>query len=257
MRFMRVPAIPAEWRWNCSSRPAPSCPPPNPGRMVRFAGVALERTQVHDFRPELISNRARDLGFSIPPVAISASNFHLHGITIVLEDNLIVVDEEDRIIGEGNKLALHTTDVRLHRAFSVFVFNSRNEVLLQQRSTKKLLWPLHWSNSYCSHPRTGESVLEAARRRSHEEIGLTLAPSFQYKFIYRARYEQIGEEFELCYVYTAHSDEAPVANQDETSQLRFVSVESMDDFIMASKCTPWFVQEWRQLSKIAPWLEAS
>lgn len=169
------------------------------------------------------------------------------------EEKLVLVDEEDRGIGEGEKLALHTTDVQLHRAFSVFVFNSRNEVLLQQRSAKKLLWPLHWSNSYCSHPRPGESMLEAVRRRSHEEISLGVDPSFQYKFIYRAQYEQIGEEYELCHVYTAHSDEVPSAKPDEARELRFVPVGEMDAFMAAHACTPWFIQEWRQLSASKPW----
>jgi isopentenyl-diphosphate delta-isomerase len=172
----------------------------------------------------------------------------------MLEDSLVVVDEEDRVIGQGEKLALHTINVQLHRAFSVFVFNSRNEVLLQQRSAKKLLWPLYWSNSYCSHPRLGESMLDAVKRRSGEEISLAVDPSFQYKFIYRARYEQVGEEFELCYVYTTHSDEVPMANGDEVSQLRFVPVDDMDEFLAANSCTPWFIQEWRQLSESTPWL---
>jgi isopentenyl-diphosphate Delta-isomerase len=170
------------------------------------------------------------------------------------DENLVLVDEEDRVIGVAEKLAIHTTNVQLHRAFSVFVFNSRNEVLIQQRSATKLLWPLHWSNSYCSHPRSGESMLDAVKRRSHEEISLSVTPLFQYKFMYRARYEEIGEEFELCYVFTAHSDEVPAAREEEASQLRFVPVGEMDKFIAVNRCTPWFIQEWRQLATSRPWL---
>ncbi|MDH3468536.1 MAG: isopentenyl-diphosphate delta-isomerase, partial [Gammaproteobacteria bacterium] len=81
-------------------------------------------------------------------------------------DDLILVDEHDNEIGHMSKDECHIGDGQLHRAFSLFVFNSEGELLLQQRSKQKHLWPLYWANSCCSHPRHGESMDDAVRRRT-------------------------------------------------------------------------------------------
>jgi isopentenyldiphosphate isomerase len=85
-------------------------------------------------------------------------------------EQLILVDETDRAIGEAEKKACHLGSGKLHRAFSIFIFNSRNELLIQKRSNKKMLWPDFWSNSCCSHPRKGESLDEALQRRLMQEL---------------------------------------------------------------------------------------
>ena len=90
------------------------------------------------------------------------------------EENLILVDSNDKPLGGMSKFDCHQGDGTLHRAFSLFIFNSDDELVLQQRSSDKPLWPLYWSNTCCSHPRTGESMEVATKRRLKEEIGLSL-----------------------------------------------------------------------------------
>lgn len=85
-------------------------------------------------------------------------------------DKLILVNSQDEITGFGDKEECHNGAGILHRAFSVFIFNSQGEVLLQQRSKNKRLWPMYWSNSCCSHPAPGETYEEAALRRIYEEL---------------------------------------------------------------------------------------
>ncbi len=121
-------------------------------------------------------------------------------------DQLILVDASDRETGFLSKEECHQGAGRLHRAFSVFLFNRRGELLLQQRSAAKPLWPLYWSNTCCSHPRQGETVEAAARRRLAEELALSAELRFLYKFEYRAEYQQIGTEHELCWVFAGVAD---------------------------------------------------
>src|SRR5690606_1697261 len=86
-------------------------------------------------------------------------------------EELILVDELDREIGSDTKSACHTGSGILHRAFSIFVFNDDNELLLQQRAPSKPLWPNYWSNTCCSHPRRGETMDQAVSRRLLQELG--------------------------------------------------------------------------------------
>ena len=88
-------------------------------------------------------------------------------------EQLILVDDHDREIGFKAKADCHTGKGVLHRAFSIFVFNSDNELLLQQRSPSKMLWPGYWSNTCCSHPRRGEAMATAVTRRLEQELGFT------------------------------------------------------------------------------------
>ena len=92
---------------------------------------------------------------------------------IVSYDNemLIIVDLYDNEIGTLNKFECHQKNGVLHRAFSIFLFNEQGQLLVQKRSIQKKLWPSFWSNSCCSHPRQGEDILEAAKRRLNDELG--------------------------------------------------------------------------------------
>ena len=105
---------------------------------------------------------------------------------------LILVDENDRVVGHLSKGLSHDGEGALHRAFSLFVFNREGEFLLQQRSAGKRLWSLFWSNSCCSHPREGETMDEAVRRRLLQELRLESNLQFLYKFQYQASYKDIG-----------------------------------------------------------------
>lgn len=175
-----------------------------------------------------------------------------HG-KIVSFDNepLIVVDENDNVLGHESKLACHQGGGRLHRAFSIFVFNRHNELLLQQRSSQKLLWPLYWSNSCCSHPRQGESDLKSAQRRLQEELSINVRPEFVYRFRYHASFGDIGAEHELCSVYIARSDEPIKVNDNEVANWCYIAPESVDLELAENpeRYTPWLKLEWPRLRK--------
>jgi isopentenyl-diphosphate delta-isomerase len=170
---------------------------------------------------------------------------------IVSFDNepLILVDEDDQILGYESKVACHQGGGRLHRAFSVFVFNRKNELLLQQRSPQKLLWPLYWSNSCCSHPRKGESDLQSAQRRLEEELSLNLQPEFVYRFRYHASFGEIGAEHELCSVYIARSDQRVEVNENEVAGWTYTAPETLDVELAKNpdRYTPWLRMEWPRL----------
>lgn len=169
-------------------------------------------------------------------------------------ERLILVDELDTELGGAGKLDCHLGDGQLHRAFSLHVINSRREVLLQCRSGQKLLWPGYWSNSCCSHPRWGEALETAVRRRADEELGLSLEARFLYKFQYSARYRDVGSENEICSVFVAYSDASPDPNPSELSDWRFVKPEALDRaLIQEPGCyTPWFKMEWMRLRRDFP-----
>jgi len=162
---------------------------------------------------------------------------------------LVLVDEHDREIGAETKLACHAGEGLLHRAFSIFVFNARGELLLQRRSAQKPLWPMFWSNTCCSHPRSGETMDYAIDRRLDEELGLRCALNFLYKFKYHARYDALGSEREFCWVYAGHSNAQPVANVNEIAEWRFISAADLDAELAAQpqQFTPWLKLEWAEI----------
>src|SRR5271163_4852665 len=98
-----------------------------------------------------------------------------------LQDTLILVDEADRGVGYLSKALCHEGQGVLHRAFSLLIFNSRGELLIQQRSPGKRLWPLYWSNSCCSHPRGQESLEGATQRRLYQELGISCPLRYLFK----------------------------------------------------------------------------
>jgi len=166
-------------------------------------------------------------------------------------ENLILVDTNDVEIGAMSKARCHDGEGVLHRAFSAFIFNSNGELLLQQRSANKRLWPLFWSNSCCSHPRAGETMCEAIDRRLDEELGIASELEFIYKFSYQASFGDLGSERELCSVFLGRTDQTILANQNEIAACRFVSEDELiAEFAQAGdQFTPWFRQEWEQLAR--------
>lgn len=165
-------------------------------------------------------------------------------------EELILVDESDNELGFLNKQKCHDGEGILHRAFSLFVFNADGELLLQKRSAKKRLWPLFWSNSCCSHPRKGESMDVAMRRRLQEELGIDAVLEFVYKFSYRVQFAELGSENELCSVYLGKTDHAYAANTSEIADVRYVSCGPLQDELQENpeQFTPWFKMEWERLN---------
>jgi isopentenyl-diphosphate delta-isomerase len=165
------------------------------------------------------------------------------------DESLILVDEADRVVGHLDKGACHDGDGVLHRAFSLFVFNRAGELLLQRRSAEKRLWPLYWSNSCCSHPRRGEAMDEATHRRLLQELEMTAELHFLYKFQYHARYESLGSENEICWVYAGLSSDHARPNDHEIAEHRWVAPPALDAEMAASAAvfTPWFQMEWHRV----------
>jgi isopentenyl-diphosphate delta-isomerase len=161
-------------------------------------------------------------------------------------EQLILVDELDRELGFRAKTDCHTGKGVLHRAFSIFVFNSDNELLLQKRSPTKMLWPNYWSNTCCSHPRRGESMDQAVTRRLEQELGFHCPLEFLYKFKYHAQYGSIGAEHEYCSVYYGRYDGAVDVNVNEIADWRFIGVEALERELEQAPetFTPWFKMEW-------------
>jgi isopentenyl-diphosphate delta-isomerase len=165
------------------------------------------------------------------------------------DEPLILVNEEDEEVGHALKWDCHQGDGQLHRAFSIFVFNRRGELLLQQRSDQKLLWPLIWSNSCCSHPRRGETMEEATARRLREELGFETALEYRFKFTYHARWRDVGSERELCYVYLGRHDGDAVVNPNEIAAWRWISAAELEREIAETPdaVSPWMKLEWARL----------
>ena len=165
------------------------------------------------------------------------------------DEPLILVNSQDEIVGHEEKLACHQGQGMLHRAFSIFIFNSQGELLIQQRSEQKPLWPMFWANTCCSHPRRGEETPDAADRRLREELALKSNLEYVYKFEYHASYLDLGSEWELCWVFVGHCDDAADLNPNEVNELRYVAPDVLDQEMEAEpeKFSPWFKMEWKKL----------
>jgi isopentenyl-diphosphate Delta-isomerase len=166
-------------------------------------------------------------------------------------EQLILVDEQDREIGHLGKADCHAGAGVLHRAFSLFIFNAHDELLVQQRSAGKSLWPNYWSNSCCSHPRSGESMTAAIHRRLLEELGLRCALKFLFKFKYQAQYEASSAEHELCSVFYGRCSSPVHANRDEIGDWRWMPLPQLEAQLAdpAQRYTPWFRLEWEQIRR--------
>lgn len=165
------------------------------------------------------------------------------------EDRLIVVNRKDEVLDFLPRSECHAGEGILHRAFSIHIFNSNNQILLQRRSIHKELWPLFWSNSCCSHPRAGETNFDAAHRRLNEELGISARLEYQYKFTYQARFKDIGSENELCSVFLGRSDDTVTVDESEIAEWRFMGLDRLEHElkIHPEMFTPWFKMQWEQL----------
>lgn len=173
-----------------------------------------------------------------------------HRIVSSESEELILVDEGDNEIGFLSKADCHDGAGVLHRAFSLFLFNDDGELLLQRRSNSKRLWPGFWSNSICSHPRRGESMEVATRRRLLDELNVESELEHVYSFSYQAGFGDAGSENELCHVFLGRAPAEILPNDHEIAAIRFVSARDLDAEFAdnADKLTPWFKLEWQELT---------
>ena len=159
----------------------------------------------------------------------------------MVEEQVILVNEQDEPIGLMNKMEAHEKAV-LHRAFSVFILNDKNEVMLQQRAHHKYHSPLLWTNTCCSHQRAGETNIEAGKRRLFEEMGFETELKELFHFIYKAPFDNGLTEHELDHVMIGYYNEAPVINPDEVESWKWMPIEAIkDDMILhPGDYTVWF-----------------
>lgn len=141
-------------------------------------------------------------------------------------DKVILVDEHDNVTGSMDKLEAHQKGV-LHRAFSILIFNSKGELLLQKRSVKKYHSGGLWTNACCSHPSPDESMADATRKRLIHEMGIDIQPEFVYKFLYQTKLDKELIEHELDHVFTGVFDGLPEINTDEVEDWKFVSLKAL------------------------------
>ena len=141
--------------------------------------------------------------------------------TEFLNTDVVLVNEHDDEIGFMPKLEAHQKGA-LHRAFSVFIFNSKGELLLQQRALGKYHSEGLWSNTCCSHPLPNEATASAAVRRLQEEMGLQSTLNFVFSFLYKAKLDNGLTEHELDHVFWAVSDHEPIINTSEVSNFKYV-----------------------------------
>ncbi|NNC69524.1 MAG: isopentenyl-diphosphate Delta-isomerase [Flavobacteriaceae bacterium] len=158
----------------------------------------------------------------------------------MIEEQVILVNENDEQIGLMPKLEAHEKAL-LHRAFSVFVYNSEGKLLLQQRASHKYHSPLLWTNTCCSHQRDGESNLEAGRRRLHEEMGFNCELKELFSFIYKAPFDNGLTEHELDHVMVGEFDGEPSINENEVESYKWMTLEEVKNDI---KSRPEHYTEW-------------
>lgn len=137
-------------------------------------------------------------------------------------EEVVLVDEHDREVGTMEKMEAHRKGL-LHRAFSVFIFNTKGEMLLQQRALTKYHSGGLWTNTCCSHPRHGEPLETAAKRRLIEEMGLDCEIVAAFSFTYKASLDNDLIEHELDHVFTGVSDTPPKLNPDEAASHQYIS----------------------------------
>jgi isopentenyl-diphosphate delta-isomerase len=165
---------------------------------------------------------------------------------------LILVDRADRDVGRLSKAMCHEGRGILHRAFSLLIFNDAGDLLIQQRAAGKRLWPLYWSNSCCSHPRSGESMEAATQRRLRQELGIACPLEFLFKFEYQAQFDATGSEHELCSVFIGRASDPITVDPEEILAWRWVSPEALETQLTAhsgDKFTPWFTLEWARIRR--------
>lgn len=157
------------------------------------------------------------------------------------EEKVILVNEKDEPIGLMPKMEAHEKGL-LHRAFSVFVFNDKNELMLQQRALSKYHSPGLWTNTCCSHQREGESNIEAGKRRLQEEMGFTTDLKDTMAFIYKAPFDNGLTEHEFDHILVGNFNDIPNLNPEEVSAWKWMKLEDVQKDMQThpERYTEWF-----------------
>jgi isopentenyl-diphosphate delta-isomerase len=157
------------------------------------------------------------------------------------EEEVILVDKSDQQIGLMPKLEAHQKAI-LHRAFSVFILNKNNQIMLQQRAHQKYHSPLLWTNTCCSHQRNGESNIEAGNRRLFEEMGFNTELKELFHFIYKAPFDNGLTEHELDHVMIGYYEDQPQVDHEEVEDWKWMGIEEIKQDVQLNPdiYTVWF-----------------
>ena len=158
-----------------------------------------------------------------------------------MAEYVVLVDENDNEIGTEEKMKAHV-DGKLHRAFSIFVYNSKGDLLLQQRESSKYHCGGLWTNTCCSHPRKGEELANAVHRRLNEEMGFDCELKEKFSFLYKAEFDNGLTENELDHVFVGFSDITPKINPEEVENYKWITITNLKKDIAnnPNSYTPWF-----------------
>lgn len=172
-------------------------------------------------------------------------------------DEVVLLDEVGRPIGAADRMAVHTDATPLHLAFSTYLFNAAGQVLVTRRALSKRTWPGVWTNSACGHPKPGEDIKDAARRRIREEVGLHVGPLIPLlpQFRYRAVDASGVVENEICPVFAGFvGDEDPVVDPEEVAEWAWVDWVDLQRAIEATPnvYSPWAAMQVPQIVALAP-----
>ena len=156
-------------------------------------------------------------------------------------DHVVLVTPDGESIGTAEKLEAHTSG-KLHRAFSVFIFNDKGEMLLQQRALEKYHSGGLWTNTCCSHPRQGKVLKEEAESRLLYEMGISASLEEQFSFIYKAELDNDLTEYEYDHVFTGYSNESPGHNPEEVAAWRWIGLDQLRKEVSTNpeNFTYWF-----------------
>ncbi len=143
-----------------------------------------------------------------------------------MEEKVILVNKNDKEIGSGEKILMHQQG-KLHRAFSIFVFNSKGELLIQKRAKNKYHSNGLWTNTVCSHPRPREAIEEAVHRRLKEEMGFDCELKKAFSFIYKTPFSNGLIENEFDHVFLGKFDGEIIPNPEEVEDWKFVNIEEL------------------------------
>lgn len=159
----------------------------------------------------------------------------------MINQSLILVDNQDNPIGIMDKLEAHLKGL-LHRAFSIFIWNQKRELLIHKRAPNKYHSANLWTNTCCSHPQPNEATMDAAIRRLQEEVGFSTNLQHRFHFIYKTKLENNLIEHELDHVFIGEYNEDFTPNPDEISETRWISIENLKNELETSpdNFTYWF-----------------
>ena len=155
--------------------------------------------------------------------------------------DVILVDESDQPIGTMEKMEVHQKAL-LHRAFSVFIFNNKGEMLLQKRAVTKYHSPGLWTNACCSHPQPNVETIPAAIKRLQEEMGFTTSLQKVFDFVYKTSFDNGLTEYEFDHVLVGNYDGTIIANPEEVADYCFLSRSEINKMLLSDPATytSWF-----------------